>query len=68
MAEFILASKSPRRKRLLRMLLETFVVISPMVDEFKEKNETPVSYVRRITRAKAESAAGEVSINSRKIW
>lgn len=40
------------------------MVISPMVDESKEKNETPVSYVRRITRAKAESAAGEVPINS----
>lgn len=64
MAEFILASKSPRRKQLLSMLLETFVVIPPAVDESKEESEAPRSYVRRITRAKAEASAGEIPINA----
>lgn len=46
------------------MLLEAFVVIPSAVDESKEENEAPKSYVRRITRAKAKAAAGESPIHA----
>lgn len=53
MNEFILASKSPRRRTLLRNLLDPFLVIDPDVEEKDAPGETPADLVRRIANDKA---------------
>lgn len=53
MSEFILASKSPRRRSLLRNLHEQFLVIDPDIEEKGLPNEGPAELVRRITKEKA---------------
>jgi septum formation protein len=54
MKEFILASKSPRRKALLRNLIETFLIINPEIQEVRREGESPRSYVKRNSALKAE--------------
>lgn len=53
MKEFILASKSPRRKDLLRNLIDSFLIINPEIVEVREKGETPEEHVLRISERKA---------------
>ena len=66
MKEFILASRSPRRKALLRNLIESFIIISPDIKEARENGETPDNYVRRISELKAQAGRNIVSSSSGK--
>jgi septum formation protein len=60
-----LASKSPRRRELLRqigvefelLLLREHTARGPDVSELVEPGESPLAYVERVTRQKAETAA-----------
>ena len=53
MSDFILASKSPRRRSLLRNLLDQFLVIDPNIEEMGFPDETPADHVWRIAKDKA---------------
>jgi septum formation protein len=49
----ILASQSPRRRELLRLLLQEFVCVSPDIDETHLSGESPPDYVARMAVEKA---------------
>lgn len=56
--DFILASASPQRKRLLEQIgFEPKEIISADIDEHEEKYEKPLEYVRRMARQKALAVA-----------
>ena len=55
MAEFILASQSPRRRELLEAAGIEFMVRVRPVEEIHKAGESPVEYVRRLARAKANA-------------
>lgn len=56
--DFILASGSPQRRRLLEQICYMPKSIHPAdIDEHVLKGETPLRYIRRIARAKAEAVA-----------
>lgn len=55
MKEYILASRSPRRKDLLRNLIDSFLIISPDIREARERGESPEDYVVRISELKAQA-------------
>ena len=57
MAEFILASSSPRRRDLLASLGIEFRVVQPAIDESRRPGEAPADYVRRLSMEKAEAVA-----------
>lgn len=50
-----LASQSPRRRQLLEQLGVSFEVISVDIDEWRLPEESPVDYVTRVAREKAEA-------------
>lgn len=66
---FYLASQSPRRKQLLSTLGLPFEVLAAPVDvdmealEAARPNEAPLSYVKRITRAKLAQARTQIKPN-----
>jgi len=64
MTEFILASKSPRRKSLLRNLIESFLVVNSDVDEQVSPGETPGEFVIRLAREKALKGGEDLIRNS----
>ena len=68
MKEYLLASKSPRRKALLRNLIESFVIINPEIQEARKKGEEPENYVRRISELKALAVAKLVSSSPKNGW
>lgn len=53
----ILASNSPRRRSLLRLLGLDFIVQAADVDETPQAGESPAEYVLRLARAKALACA-----------
>jgi septum formation protein len=55
MAELILASQSPRRKELLEAAGIEFTVRVRPVEEIHKTGESPVDYVRRLAREKANA-------------
>lgn len=55
-----LASTSPRRRELLALTGAKFTLVAAPVDETPQPGETPEVFVRRISRAKAETAAGQL--------
>lgn len=55
----ILASRSPARAELLLKLGLKFEIIPAHVDETVGKNESPLTYVRRVARSKALKVAEE---------
>jgi septum formation protein len=55
MSQLILASQSPRRRELLATAGFQFIVRSRPVEEIRAPGESPVEYVRRLARAKAEA-------------
>ncbi len=55
--DFILASQSPRRRRLLRQIGISFIHISPNIDETVTKNFTPEELVEHLALRKADSVA-----------
>jgi len=56
-APLILASRSPRRAELLRLLGVDFRVVDVAVDEDGHAGEAPADYVLRVARAKAAAGA-----------
>lgn len=58
MPQFVLASSSPRRRRLLEAAGYDFVAIAPGVDEASLRGESPSEMVGRLAALKA-AAAGE---------
>lgn len=57
----ILASQSPRRLQLLKMLGINFQVIASTVDESKFKEQDPVSHVLNLSRLKAQDVAQNIA-------
>lgn len=53
MNEIILASQSPRRKMLLRNLIDPFFVVNADIDEGQVQGETPAEFVLRLAEEKA---------------
>jgi septum formation protein len=53
--ELVLASSSPRRADLLRMIGLDFRMVEPDVDESRQPDEEPDHYVERIARLKVEA-------------
>jgi septum formation protein len=67
MAKLILASQSPRRKELLAAAGFEFEVRARPVEEVRRAEESPVDYVRRLAREKANAAwdgLGEVALGA----
>jgi septum formation protein len=64
MTEFILASKSPRRKTLLRNLIDPFIVVNSDVDERENPGEKPDEFVMRLAKEKALKGGAGVLTNS----
>lgn len=61
MAEFILASASPRRKELLSLICEEFDVVVSDADESSVSKDVPVNlYVQELALLKAAATAKEV--------
>ena len=54
--DLILASQSPRRAELLRTAGFSFTIRARPVEEVRRSGETPIEYVRRLAREKAEAA------------
>jgi septum formation protein len=65
---FVLASSSPRRRRLLRDLGVTFSVLVPDVDERPLPGEPPGAHVRRLALAKARAVARGLARGSGAHW
>lgn len=68
MKEFILASNSPRRKALLRNLIDNFMIVNPDVEETRHKGETPQDYVLRISEDKARAARNMIHSSPGSDW
>ena len=61
MKNLILASNSPRRRELIRLLGLPFEVTPADIDESRRPGEPPVDYVERLACEKAEAIAGRES-------
>lgn len=55
MRKLILASSSPRRAQLIKLLSMSYNIIAPNIDETALINENHIEYVLRISKEKAES-------------
>ncbi len=64
MTEFILASKSPRRKILLRNLIDPFLVVNSDIDELVIPGEKPDEFVIRLAQEKALKGGAGVLPNT----
>jgi len=53
--KLVLASQSPRRRELLKLLCSEFEVVASQVPETSKRNEAPQEMVQRLARAKAEA-------------
>jgi septum formation protein len=68
-----LASQSPRRAQLLEQIGVQFELLLPSVGEDTEQleatiqGESPVQYVERVTRAKADAAVARMRVQQRKV-
>jgi septum formation protein len=56
--EIVLASNSPRRRELLALTKQNFIVSIADVDERTHPNESPAGYVLRLAKTKARATAG----------
>lgn len=63
MPKLILASASPRRQELLRQAGIEFDLLPPHLSEDRHPGESPISYVARTAREKAEAIARKFSEN-----
>lgn len=57
---FYLASASPRRRQLLESVGLQFEVLASAIDESSNEGESPVTFVRRMAREKADEAAARI--------
>ena len=60
MAEFILASKSPRRQMLFRNLIDHFLVMEADISEIIQPGESSADFVLRLASEKARAAAKKI--------
>lgn len=60
-SSFILASSSPRRRELLASLGVPHMVIKPDIDETQHTDETPLTYVQRLSQQKAQAVARQIA-------
>jgi septum formation protein len=60
----VLASTSPRRQQLLSMLGCSFQILSAVVDESRNPDETPAQYVLRLANEKAQAVLLKASPES----
>ena len=60
MSELILASKSPRRRELLKLLGHPFTVLVSGIDEELVVGETPAEHVTRLSELKARDVGGRL--------
>ena len=58
---FYLASGSPRRKQLLTQLGYQFNIVVPNIEERQQPNESPLEYVERLSRQKAQAGVTLIS-------
>lgn len=63
MVEVILASKSPRRQKLLRNLIDHFFIINSGVEEFVIPDEKPEEFVLRLAKDKAIRVSEKMDLN-----
>jgi MAF protein len=68
MKEYILASKSPRRKALLRNLIDSFLIINPEIKEERQGGELPGTFVMRNSELKALGAGNKVASMAGRDW
>lgn len=68
MSAIVLASSSPRRRRLLRALGVDFSVRAPELDERALPGETPAAHVRRLAIAKARAVAAALPPGASPRW
>lgn len=61
---FYLASSSPRRKELLTQLGYQFDIVVPDIEEQQQPDESPVAYVERLSRQKAQAGVAMVAQRS----
>ena len=59
-----LASSSPRRRQLLEMLGIPVRVVPSNIPEVRRSHETPVDYVERLAREKAQSVRGRLVLGA----
>ena len=64
----VLASASPRRRRMFRDLGIPFEVIPAHIDETMEPGESPEAFVRRTANEKGEAVAGLLHAEGRNPW
>jgi septum formation protein len=64
----VLASTSPRRRRLLRELGVAFSVVAPDTDERPLPGEAPAEHVRRLAKEKAQVVARSLSAQCGARW
>ncbi len=60
----VLASGSPRRKELLKLLDRPFKVIRPEVVEIQQDGESPAQYVQRLALDKAKAGAVLIDVDA----
>lgn len=60
----VLASASPRRKQLLDMLGIPVRVVPSHIPEVRRGGETPIDYVERLARQKAQSVSGPLVLGA----
>ena len=60
-APLVLASTSPRRRELVTLFNAAFQFFAADIDESPREDESPADLVRRLSRAKAETAARDFS-------
>lgn len=68
MKEYILASKSPRRKALLRNLIDSFLIINPEIQEVRQGGEAPGTFVMRNAELKARAAGNQIASLPGREW
>jgi septum formation protein len=67
-AKLILASRSPRRAELLKHIIKTFSIIPSNIKEKCGENESPDTYVLRVSREKAEFVSEGVESRNGGCW
>lgn len=62
---FILASSSPRRRDIISdLLIDSFEIIKPDIDETQHAGESPIDYVKRLSQEKAAAVAQQIDDDS----
>lgn len=68
MINIVLASNSPRRRELLSLLLDHFVVKPPQIEEKQARGESPADFVLRTAAEKAAAVAEDLPDLSDREW